>query len=117
MGVMEKMRNSTASILWILIFSFGILWVLADTQVFDALTVGPRSLGSVNGEAISLNEYNQRVNFYTEQYQQRTGGSVNPEMRATYENQAWEDLVAAELIQQKMNEIGITVTDNELLEM
>ncbi|NBC64067.1 MAG: hypothetical protein GVY07_00215, partial [Bacteroidetes bacterium] len=111
------MRNSTASILWILIFSFGILWVLADTQVFDALTVGPRSLGSVNGEAISLNEYNQRVNFYTEQYQQRTGGSVNPEMRATYENQAWEDLVAAELIQQKMNEIGITVTDNELLEM
>lgn len=117
MGVMEKMRNSTASILWILIFSFGILWVLADTQVFDAMTVGPQSLGSVNGEAISLNEYNQRVNFYTEQYQQRTGGSVNPEMRAMYENQAWEDLVAAELIQQKMNEIGITVTDNELLEM
>lgn len=117
MGVMEKMRNSTASILWVLIFSFGILWVLADTQVFDAMTVGPRSLGSVNGQEISLNEYNQRVNFYTEQYQQRTGGSLNPEMRATYENQAWEDLVAAELIQQKMNEIGITVTDNELLEM
>lgn len=117
MGVMEKMRNSTASILWILIFSFGILWVLADTQVFDAMTVGPQSLGSVNGEPISLNEYNQRVNFYTEQYNQRTGGSVNPEMRAMYENQAWDDLVAAELIQQKMNEIGITVTDNELLEM
>ncbi|MDZ7719704.1 MAG: peptidylprolyl isomerase [Balneolaceae bacterium] len=111
------MRNSTASILWILIFSFGILWVLADTQVFDAMTVGPRSLGSVNGQEISLNEYNQRVNYYTEQYSQRTGGSVTPEMRANYENQAWEDLVAAELIQQKMNEIGITVTDNELLEM
>ncbi len=117
MGVMEKMRNSTASILWVLIFSFGILWVLADTQVFDAWTASPQSLGSVNGEPISLNEYNQRVNFYTEQYQQRTGGSVNPEMRAMYENQAWDDLVAAELIQQKMNEIGITVTDNELLEM
>lgn len=117
MGVMEKMRNSTASILWVLIFSFGILWVLADTQVFDAWSAAPQSLGSVNGEPISLNEYNQRVNFYTEQYQQRTGGSLNPEMRAMYENQAWEDLVAAELIQQKMNDIGITVTDNELLEM
>lgn len=117
MGVMEKMRNSTASILWILIFSFGILWVLADTNVFDAWTTAPRSLGSVNGEPISLNEYNQRVNYYTEQYNQRTGGSVTPEMRAMYENQAWDDLVAAELIQQKMNEIGITVTDNELLEM
>lgn len=117
MGVMEKMRNSTASILWILIFSFGILWVLADTQVFDAMTVGPRSLGSVNGEPISLDEYNNRVNFYTEQYSQRTGNTLTPEMRAMYENQAWEDLVAAELIQQKMNEIGISVTDSELLEM
>ncbi|MDX1641138.1 MAG: SurA N-terminal domain-containing protein [Balneolaceae bacterium] len=111
------MRNSTASILWILIFSFGILWVLADTQVFDAMTVGPRSLGSVNGEPISIDEYNNRVQFYTEQYSQQTGNSVTPEMRAMYENQAWEDLVSAELIQQKMGELGITVTDSELLEM
>lgn len=117
MGVMEKMRSSTTTILWVLIFSFGVLWILADTQVFDALAVGPRSLGSVNGEPISLDAYNNRVNFYTEQYNQQTGGSLSPEMRAMYENQAWEDLVAAELIQQKMNEIGITVTDNELLEM
>lgn len=117
MGVMEKMRSSTTTILWVLIFSFGVLWILADTQVFDALTVGPRSLGSVNGEPISLEEYNNRVNFYTEQYSQRTGTSLAPEMRSMYENQAWEDLVAAELIQQKMNEIGITVTDSELLEM
>ncbi len=117
MGVMEKMRNSTASILWILIFSFGILWVLADTQVFDVMSTAPRSLGSVNGEPISLDEYNNRVNYYTEQYSQQTGGSLTPEMRTMYENQAWEDLVAAELIQQKMNEIGIAVTDNEILEM
>lgn len=117
MGVMEKMRNSTGSILWILIFSFGVLWILADTQVFDALSVGPRSLGSVNGEPISLDEYNNRVSFYTEQFSQRTGDALTPEMRAMYENQAWEDLVAAELIQQKMSEMGITVTDNELVEM
>ncbi len=117
MGVMEKMRNSTASILWILIFSFGVLWVLADTQVFDALAVGPQNLGEVNGEPITLEEYNNRVSFYTEQYAQQTGSGMDPETRAMYENQAWEVLVAARLIQQKMNDLGITVTDNELIEM
>lgn len=117
MGVMEKMRSSTSTILWILIFSFGILWVLADTNVFDAWTTSPRALGSVNGEPISIDAYNNRLNYYTEQYTRQTGGSVSAEMRAMYENQAWEDLVTAELIQQKMNEIGITVTDSELLEM
>ncbi|MEX0823820.1 MAG: SurA N-terminal domain-containing protein, partial [Balneolaceae bacterium] len=101
MGVMEKMRNSTASILWVLIFSFGILWVLADTQVFDALAVGPQSIGQVNGDEISFEEFNSRVSFYTEQYNQRVGGNMTPELRSTYEEQAWNDLVASKLVQQK----------------
>lgn len=117
MGVMEKMRNSTASILWILIFSFGVLWVLADTQVFDAVAVGPTSLGEVNGDAISLEEYNNRVSYYTDQYNRQNTGLMSLEERTMYEQQAWDDLVAARLIEQKMNELGISVTDSELVEM
>lgn len=117
MGVMEKMRNSTASILWILIFSFGILWVLADVDFFSGITQGPTNMGEVNGEPITLEEFNNRVSFYTEQFSTQTNQPITPEMRALYENQAWEDLVAARLIQQKMNDIGITVTDQELIDM
>lgn len=117
MGVMEKMRNSTAAILWVLIFSFGLLWVLADTQVFDVMTAGPRSLGEVNGEAISFEEYNSRVSYYTDQFNRQTGGGMSSEIRTLYEQQAWEDLVASRLIEQEMNELGITVTDNELVNM
>ncbi len=117
MGVMEKMRNSTSSILWILIFSFGILWVLADVDFFGGITQGPTSLGVVNGDPISLEEYNNRVSFYTDQYSQQTGSSMTAETRRMYENQAWEDLVASRLIQQKMNEMGIAVTDQELIDM
>lgn len=117
MGVMEKMRSSTSSILWILIFSFGILWVLADVDFFGGMTQGPRNLGVVNGDPITLNEYNQRVSFYTEQFNQQSDNPMSPEIRALYENQAWEDLVAARLLQQKMDDLGITVTDSELMEM
>lgn len=117
MGVMEKMRNSTASILWILIFSFGVLWVLADTQVFDALAIGPQNLGEVNGDPISLDEYNQRVSYYNEQFNRQNAGLMNTEQRAQYEQQAWDDLVAARLFEQKMNDLGITVTDSELVNM
>src|SRR5690625_3107165 len=111
---MEKNRRSTWSITWLLIISFGLLWVLADTQVFDAIALGPRSLGEVNGDPITLEEYNNRVSFYNEQFSLQTNQSMPIEMRAMYENQAWEDLVAARLIRQKMDELGITVTDNEL---
>ena len=117
MGVMDKMRSSTPVILWILIFSFGVLWVLADTQFFDAIQAGPRSLGTVNGEPITLEEYNNRISYYIDQYTQQTGNSVTPEMRAYYEDQAWEDLVTSKLVSQKMDQLGIKVTDQEVVNM
>jgi len=117
MAVMEKMRNSTSSILWILVFSFGVLWVLADVDFFGGITAGPTSMGSVNGDAISFEEYNQRVSYYTDQYNQQEGGIMTAETRSSLEQQAWDDLVASRLIQQKMNDMGISVTDRELLDM
>ena len=117
MGVMEKMRSSTSSILWILIFSFGILWVLADVDFFGGVNQGPQNMGVVNGEPISIQEYNQRVSFYVDQYNQNQGGNMTPETRSMLEEQAWNDLVASRLVQQRMDELGISVTDRELLDM
>jgi peptidyl-prolyl cis-trans isomerase D len=117
MGVMDKMRKSTGAILWILIFSFGVLWMLADTNMFDVIQQGPRTLGSVNGESISLEEYNNRLQYYTQQYSQRTGDSMTPEVRAQYEQQAWNDLVNSRLLQDKMDDLGIHVTDQEVVNM
>jgi peptidyl-prolyl cis-trans isomerase D len=117
MGVMDKMRKSTSAILWVLIFSFGLLWMLADTNFFDVLQRGSGTLGEVNGEAVSLEEYNNRISYYTEQYSQRTGNSANAEMRANFEEQAWNDIVTGKLMQQKMDELGIKVTDQEVISM
>ena len=117
MGVMTKLRSSTKYILWILVFSFGLLWMLADTKVFDAMQAGPRTLGEVNGESITIDEYNQRVSSYIERYNQQNDGGVSPEMRANFENRAWDELVATKIMQQKMDQMGIRVTDAELVDM
>ncbi len=117
MGVMEKMRNSTGYILWVLIFSFGILWMLQDTNVFSAMGRAPRSLGSVNGEPISFEAFQGRVNLYTQQYSRRTGNSITPTMRAFYQDRAWNQLVTGKVLQQKMDQLGIVVTDEEVVEM
>lgn len=117
MGVMGKFRDNTGIILWILIGSFGVLWVVMDVFDPNALTAGPNALGTVNGEAISYEEFNSRVQYYSNAFTQQTGTSMNAETRAVYENQVWDDLVNAQLLDQKMNELGITVTDQELLDM
>src|SRR5690625_2390280 len=117
MGVMDKMRKSTSVILWVLIFSFGLLWMLADTNFFDVLQRGSQTLGSVNGETVELEEYNSRINYYVEQYSQQTGNSVNAEMRANLEQRAWDEIVTGKLVQQKMDELGIQVTNEEVVNM
>lgn len=117
MGVMEKMRNSTGIVLWIVIISFGILWMLQTTGVFRSVGGGPRSLGSVNGQKISYKDYENRINYYTTQYSQQTGKSLTPEMRAYYQDQAWNSLVTEKLLDQKMNQLGIDVTDQEVVNM
>lgn len=117
MGVMGKFRDNTGVVLWILIGSFGLLWVIMDVFDPSALTAGPRSLGTVNGEPISFDEYNSRVQYYSNAYTQQTGASMTSETRAVYESQVWNDLVNARLLEQKMDELGITVTDGELLDM
>lgn len=117
MGVMTKMRDNTAIVLYILIGSFGLLWVVMDVYDPNVASMGPRSLGEVNGEPISLEEYNSRVQYYTNAYSQQSGSAITPEIRAIYESQVWEELVSTKLLEQKMDEIGVTVSDSELLDM
>jgi len=117
MGLMQKLRSGTKYIIWILILSFGLLWVLADTQVFDAMMAGPRNMGEVNREPVSWAEFNQRINLYTEQYRQQSGASPDSEVRAQYEEMAWEQLIVDKILKQKMQDMGIMVTDSELIDM
>ena len=117
MGVMTKMRDNTAVVLYVLIFAFGVLWVVTDVCDPQMMTAGPRALGIVNGEPISVEEYNSRVQYYTNAYTQQTGASMTPELRAIYESQVWDELINSKLLEQKMDELGITVTDQELLDM
>lgn len=117
MGVMTKMRDNTAIVLYILIGSFGLLWVIMDVYDPNVATMGPRALGEVNGEPITLEEYNSRVQYYTNAYSNQSGASITPEIRAIYESQVWDELVSTKLLEQKMDDLGITVTDSELLDM
>ncbi len=114
---MERLRNSTKVIFWVLILAFGLLWGLADTGAIDAVMLGPRSLAEVNGQPISAEEYNARLNAYTQRYQEQTGQAPTLEMRAYYEEMAWEELILEKIINSEMEKLGIEVTDQELIEL
>jgi peptidyl-prolyl cis-trans isomerase D len=114
MGFMEKMRSSTAPILWVLVLAFGLLFMLQDTQVFDAVLAGPRTLGEVNGQPITNEQFNQRLNAYTEQFRQQTGTPPNREQLAYYQEMVWDQMIVELALRTEMERLGIDVTEDEI---
>lgn len=114
MGMMTKMRESTGAVIGVLVFAFGGLWVLQDSGAFDAVgrNVG-QSIAKVNGVPIETNLFNNAVQQETERYQQQ-GIEVSPALRGQIENQTFDALVDAALVEAEMDRLGIQVTDEEV---
>lgn len=90
--------------------------MLQDTQVFDAVLAGPRTLGEVNGQPITNEQFNQRLNAYTEQYRQQTGTPPNREQLAYFQEMVWDQLIVELALRTEMERLGIEVTDDEVFE-
>ena len=118
MGVMNKMRENTATVLWILVISFGLIWVLQDAGTFESLgNRAARTIAEVDGEDIPYEEYARQVEQYFQFYQQQTGQSPPPQTAELYRQQAFDDLINARLIDREIERMGIEVSDSELYDM
>lgn len=118
MGVMNRLRNNTGVILWILILSFGVIWVLSDVGTFDIIgnTTG-QNIIVVDGDPITYEEYVRTVDAQIEQYQQQTGESMPPQMMDQAREQVYQGLVENKLLEHEMDRLGIQVTDEEIYDM
>lgn len=117
MGVMNKMRESTGAILWILVFAFGVIWVLQDSGGLDTIGQVGNNIGSVNGDPITVDEYNAAVDQQVQSYQNQTGDTMPPQMLDQTRDRVFNQLVESRLREQEMERLGLDVSDDELVEM
>lgn len=117
MGAMNKLRENTGVILWILVLSFGIIWTLQDSNVFDAMNQPTRNVATVNGTPIRNQEYNRVVDQLRQRYQQKTGGQLPSRLEEQMREQAYTQVVNNALLEQEMERLGITVTNSEVENM
>ena len=115
MGMMNKMRENTGVVLWILVISFGGLWVLQDSGVFDTIGVNP--LGKiivVDGDPITVEEYQRQLDAQIEQYRQQTNDNIPPQVLDQAHEQVYSRLVDNKLREHEMDRLGIMVSKEEV---
>ncbi len=118
MGTMSKMRENTGVVLWILVFAFGVIWVLQDSGGLDVVgTTTGTNIIVVDGDAIRYDEYAQAVDAQVQQYQQQTGETMPPQMVDQQRELVFQQLVDNKLREHEMDRLGINVTNEEVYDM
>lgn len=118
MAVINKIREKLGVFVLIFIGAAIVAFIMADmfgpTSAFNA---PDRSVGEIAGEDVSLDEFNMKVEEFESQYQMRTGQPITEAQRASIQAQAWEALIAEKAFRQQFEELGIKVTDDEVVDM
>ena len=109
------MRSSAKYIFWILLVAF-VGWLALDTSGVLGTTGGVTpgtTIAEVNGEEISVAEYQGTLTQMLEQAQQQGGGLTLDDQRRV-EQAAFDQIVSDILIRQELDRRGISVSVEEI---
>lgn len=117
-GIMNKMRDKMPIIIIFLIIAFVGLIVFEWGMNYLGMRGGDMVVfGSVNGEEISYQEYEQALQQQIETMRQQNGGKdIDDATLEQLKEQVWNQLVQQKLTKQEIQRLGITVSDNEILD-
>lgn len=115
--MMQLIRSTAGKVLVPVIIVLFLGWMVFEIGM-DALggglAGGSSDVGSVNGQAITAQAYDERRQALFQQAQQQMG-EVTPEMQRRIDEQAWQGLVDEALLRQELRRRGIRVSDQEVV--
>ncbi len=117
MGMMARMRSLAP---WFIITVGGLFvlfMIFSDTRMGSIFGKTEAVVGSIAGEDVTAQEYSTAVDNFVKQQEQQTGRKVEEDQMEYYRDQVWNMLVNEKLMQKKIKEYGIIVTDEELRDL
>jgi peptidyl-prolyl cis-trans isomerase D len=114
MGMMAKMRSLAPAFIITVGALFVLFMVISDSNVLEAIGGPTNYIGSVNGVEISYKEFQSAVERQRETQKQQTGNDIPEDQFDQFREQVWESMVTQKLIEQEVQRLGITVSDEEV---
>ncbi len=113
MGMMARMRSLAPWFILTVGGLFILFMVLSDSRVLDFARTQSQNVGSVDGEEISYQDYSNTVERLRKQ-QEQAGQQITEEQMDYFRDQVWDMMVTQKLLDKKIKEYGIIVTDDEV---
>ena len=121
MAMMTTLRNRMHVVLWsilvLFLLSMTVGGLVGGANIIDQLLgrVNPaEAIGSVNGDLITPDQFNQAYNIRIETLR-NAGTEISDQHIDGIREEVWNAFVEERLTEQAINDLGITVTDDEIL--
>lgn len=120
MAVLEKIRVKLGIFITALIAIALLSFIIDPDTLQTALSSfsSKYDVGKIDGKSVSYNDYQKRIDYFTNIYNITTGGqSIDEKSMETLYDQAWQDMIAEMVILPKINKAGIYVGDEEMVDL
>ncbi len=114
MGMMGKMRSLAPAFIITVGALFVLFMIISDSNVLEALGGRTNDVGSVNGDDISYADFQNAIERQREARKQQTGEDIPEEQWEQFREQVWDAIVTQKLLEQQIEKMNITVTDDEI---
>ncbi len=114
MGMMAKMRSLAPWFIVTVGGLFVIFMVLSDSKIGSSMGRRTNDIGIVNGEKITYQEFANLMDRYREFQKQQNGQEIPDSQLDQFRDQVWETLISQKLMEQKIKEFDLKVSDKEI---
>lgn len=120
MAVLEKIRVKMGVFITALIAIALLSFVIDPTTLQSAMSMfsSKYDVGEINGEGIPYQEYQQKVDYFTQIYQMTSGTTSSDEQtQDAINNSAWQNEITDRVLVPAIKSAGITLGDEELYDL
>ncbi|MEG2320693.1 MAG: SurA N-terminal domain-containing protein [Bacteroidales bacterium] len=120
MAVLEKIRVKMGAFITVLIAVALLSFIIDPDTLQSAMSMfsSKYDVGTINGDRVSYQNYQKKVDYFTQIYQMTAGSSANDEKtQEMINNTAWQDEITEKIIIPAANNAGVRLGNDELLDL
>ena len=114
MGMMAKMRSLAPWFILSVGGLFVLFMVISDSSITDIMQQRTNNVGYIEDETVTYQDFSQMVERARVQQVNQLGNDLDEQQMDMLRDQVWDALVTQKLIQDKIDEFNIQVTDEEI---
>ncbi|KAA0989739.1 peptidylprolyl isomerase [Dyadobacter aurulentus] len=119
MALINKIREKSGVAVTVIAVSLILFMIGGDLLGPNSMLGGNNNqvVGEIAGKEINIKDFQGRVDGFRQNYEAQSGRSLNEGELASLRDQAWNQFVVDIAYKKQFDQLGLTVTDDELYDM